>query len=285
MSAATSSSTPRGGSSTRRRASVSGDGSSIVRGRALVTGGTSGIGLAFAHALAARGCGLVLVARDGARLVLTADQLRWRYGVEIETIQADLAQRDQVAAVADRLTDDDAPVDILVNNAGKGVHSKLVTDDTSEHEQAIDLMVTAVLVLGAAAARTMKARGHGVIVNVSSIAGLVTMGGYSAIKSFVRTYSESLALELSGSGVQVTALLPGWVRTEFHERAGIRASSIPSSLWLEADDVVAECLADVEKGRIRSVPSKRYKVLAALAGHAPRPAVRRVTAKLVKGRG
>lgn len=256
-----------------------------LRGRALITGGSSGIGFAFAHALAARGCDLVLVARDRERLVTTADQLRWRYGVQVEMLPADLADREQLAAVADRLSDPDEPVEILINNAGRGVHSRLVTDDTTEHEQAIELMIRAVLVLGAAAATAMSKRGHGVIVNMSSVAGLITMGGYSAIKSWVRTYSDGLSVELAGTGVQVTALLPGWVRTEFHHRAGIRVGSIPSFLWLEADRVVAECLADVEKGRTRSVPSKRYKVLAALAEHAPRPAVRAVTAKLVKGRG
>ncbi|PZF81876.1 SDR family NAD(P)-dependent oxidoreductase [Jiangella anatolica] len=256
----------------------------LLTGRALITGGTSGIGLAFAQALGARGCDLVLVARDKDRLESTAEDLRRRHGVDVEVLPADLADRAQVDTVADRLADDDSPIEVFVNNAGKGVHARLVTDDTSEHEQAIDLMITAVLVLGAAAARTMRERGHGVIVNVSSVAGLITMGGYSAIKSFVRTYSESLSLELAGAGVQVTALLPGWVRTEFHQRAGIRTGSIPSSLWLDPDQVVAGCLADVEKKRVRSVPSARFKVLAWLAEHAPRAAVRKVTARLVSGR-
>ncbi|KAE8763883.1 SDR family NAD(P)-dependent oxidoreductase [Georgenia thermotolerans] len=265
-----------------RRAVPPGD--SVLRGRALITGGTSGIGLSFAHALAARGCDLVLVARDAARLDKTAEQLRWRYGVDVETLRADLADRGDVAAVAARLEDADSPVEVLVNNAGRGVHVRLLDPDTTEHESALDLMVRAVLVLGGAAGRAMRARGHGVIINVSSVAGLIPMGMYSAIKSWVRTYSESLALELAGTGVRVTTLLPGWVRTEFHERAGIRASSIPSGLWLEADDVVAECLQDVEKGRLRSVPSKRFAVLAFLAEHGPRPAVRRVTAQLSRSR-
>lgn len=256
----------------------------LLTGRALVTGGTAGIGLAFAEALAARGCDLVLVARDGERLDRTATALREKHGVDVEVIKADLADRPQVDAVVARLTDAESPIEVFVNNAGKGVHSRLATDDTSEHEHAIDLMITAVVVLGAAAARTMRDRGHGVIVNVSSVAGLITMGGYSAVKSFVRTYSESLSLELSAAGVQVTVLLPGWVRTEFHDRAGIRTSSIPSSLWLDPDRVVADCLADVEKRRVRSVPSARFKVLAWLAEHAPRRAVRQVTARLVSGR-
>ncbi|MFD1505532.1 SDR family NAD(P)-dependent oxidoreductase [Georgenia yuyongxinii] len=257
---------------------------SVLRGRAMVTGGTSGIGLSFAHALAARGCDLVLVARDTARLEKTAEQLRWRYGVDVEPLRADLADRADVDTVAARLVDEDRPVEILVNNAGRGLHVSLLDADTAVHESALDLMVRAVMVLGGAAGRAMRGRRHGVIINVSSVAGLIPMGLYSAIKSWVRTYSESLALELSGSGVRVNTLLPGWVRTEFHDRAGIRAGSVPGALWLEADAVVARCLADVERGRLRSVPSKRFTVLAFLAEHGPRPAVRRVTGLLKKGR-
>ncbi|MFC7404509.1 SDR family NAD(P)-dependent oxidoreductase [Georgenia alba] len=257
---------------------------SLLRGRALVTGGTSGIGLAFARALASRGCDLVLVARDEARLRKTSDQLRWRYGVAVETLVADLSRREDVSAVAERLIDPDTPVEILVNNAGKGVHVPLLAEDTGELEHANDLMIRAVLVLGGAAGRAMKDRGHGVVINVASVASLIPMGAYSAIKAWVRTYSDSLALELAGTGVQVTTLLPGWVRTEFHDRAGIRTGSIPDALWLDADRVVEECLADVENGRVRSVPSKRFATLAFLAQHAPRPLVRRATAMIKGGR-
>ena len=145
-------------------------------------------------------------------------------------------------------------------------------------------MIRAVLMLGAAAGRTMKARGRGTIINVASTAGFVTMGGYSAIKAWVTTYSEGLANELDGSGVQVTALCPGWVRTEFHERADIRTSKIPDQLWLDADRVVADCLADVERHKVISIPSKRYKALILAARLAPRSAVRAVSRKLSSGR-
>lgn len=260
------------------------DRSSVLRGRALVTGGTSGLGLAFAHALAARGAPLVLVARDPERLERTAEQLRWRYRVEVETFVADLGDRSATAAVAERLTDVVSPVDVLVNNAGHGLHVPLLTEDLDEIERSLEVMLRSVLVLGGAAGRAMRPRGRGVIVNVSSVAGLIPMGAYSAIKSFVDTYSESLALELSGTGVQVTSLLPGWVRTEFHQRAGIRTSSIPDLLWLDADRVVAEALTDVERGRLRSIPSRRFRALALLARHAPRPLVRRATVTIKRGR-
>lgn len=259
-------------------------GAGALRGRALVTGGTSGIGLAFARALAARGCDLVLVARDAERLAATAEELRRRDGIEVETLPADLTRKEDLERVAARLARTDSPVEVLVNNAGSAVRSPLLAEDTSEHERAVDLMVRAVLVLGGAAGRAMRARGHGVLVTVSSIAALLPQGSYSAIKSWALTYSDSLSLELAGTGVQVTALLPGWVRTEFHERAGIRTTSIPRGLWLDADRVVAECLRDVEKGRARSVPTTRYSTIAWLARHAPRPAVRSAAAVVLRSR-
>ena len=251
---------------------------------ALVTGGTSGIGAAFARQLAARGDDLVLVARDAARLETSAAQLREAYGVEVEVLPADLADRDQVRRVAERLTDTTHPVDLLVNNAGFGVHHRLTEVDPGPHEHAIDVMITAVLVLGGAAGRAMRERGSGAIVNVGSTAGFLAMGSYSAIKAWVMTYSEALANELRGTGVTVTVLAPGWVRTEFHERAEIRTSSIPEPLWLDADALVAECLDDVAHGKVVSIPSRRYRALMWAVRHAPRSAVRAASRTLSSSR-
>ena len=251
---------------------------------ALVTGGTSGIGLAFARALAARGDDLVLVARDPDRLTAAADGLRETYGVQVETLAADLADREQVLRVAERLESAEQPIDTLVNNAGFGVRAKLLDVDTTPHEQSLDVMVRAVLILGAAAGRSMRARGSGTIINVSSTAGYVTMGSYSATKAWVTVYTESLANELRGSGVKVTVLCPGWVRTEFHERAEINSTRIPSTLWLDADQLVADCLADVERSKVISIPSLRYKTLMFVARHVPRSGVRWISGKLASSR-
>jgi short-subunit dehydrogenase len=251
---------------------------------ALITGGTSGIGAAFARALAARGDDLVLVARNADRLTEMATELKERYAVSVEEIVADLAIRSDVIGVAERLASTEQPVDLLVSNAGFGLRRKLTEVDTTPHEHAIDVMIRAVLMLGAAAGRAMRQRGTGTIINVSSTAGFMRMGGYSAIKAWVTAYSESLANELHGTGVKVVALCPGWVRTEFHERAEINISSIPDPLWLDADRLVAACLKDAEAGKVISIPSKRYKVLITVCEHLPHRALRAVSRKLTSSR-
>lgn len=262
------------------------EGSEIVRTRqtAMVTGGTSGIGAAFARALAAQGSDLVLVARDEERLAAAASELRDRYDVDVEVLAADLADREQALSVARRLEDEAHPIGTLVNNAGFGIHTLLTAEDPSRHELALDVMCRSVLLLGGAAGRAMRRRGQGRIINVSSVAGFAALGSYSAVKAWVTSYSEGLSIELAGTGVQVTALCPGWVRTEFHGRAGIRTSRIPAALWLNADDVVGQCLRDVRRGRVISIPSKRFRTLAWFARHGPRPIVRAVSARMSTSR-
>ncbi|RFA16822.1 short-chain dehydrogenase [Subtercola boreus] len=251
---------------------------------AMVTGGTSGIGAAFARALADRGDNLVIVARDETRLAETAESLRTEYGIDVETISADLGERADVLRVAARLEDTSSPIDMLVNNAGFGVHASLLAVDTTPHERAIEVMIRGVLMLGAAAGRTMRERGSGTIVNVSSVAGFITMGSYSAVKAWVASYSQGLSVELRGSGVQVTTLCPGWVKTEFHARAGIRESSIPNFLWVDVDELVAACLADVQKGKVISVPSRRFQFLMFVIKHAPRSGIRWASGKISSSR-
>src|SRR5215213_1073366 len=251
---------------------------------ALITGGTSGIGAAFAQTLAARGHDLVLVARNADRLSEMATDLKERYAISVETITADLAVRDDVIGITERLSSAEQPIDMLINNAGFGVRAKLTDPDTTPHEHAIDVMIRAVLILSAAAGRTMRQRGAGTIINVSSTAGFVTMGVYSAIKAWVTSYTEGLANELHGTGVKVTALCPGWVRTEFHERANIHVGSIPEFMWLDADRVVAECLGDAAAGKVISIPSKRYAVMMTIAEHLPHRLMRAVSRRLTSSR-
>ncbi len=238
---------------------------------ALVTGGTSGIGLAFARRLAATGHDLVLVARDVARLEDVAADLRDRHHVEVEVLVADLSVRPDVQLVADRLSAA-RPIDLLVNNAGFGLRRRFVEAEIAAEERMFDVLCRAVLVLSHAGARAMIARGHGAVVNVSSVAGLTAGGTYAAAKAWVTAFTEGLACELAGTGVTATALCPGYVRTG--STAGMR---LPELAWLDVDDLVESALDDVRRGRIISVPSLRYTVVASAMRAAPRPLVRALT--------
>jgi short-subunit dehydrogenase len=232
-------------------------------GWALVTGPTSGIGLSFAHALARRGHDLVLVARHQERLVRLSAELESTYGVRTEVLVADLIDRAQLATVEDRLADRSEPVRLLVNNAGFGLKGRF-TDSRIDQEQAqLDVLVTAVMRLTHAGLRTMLAEQTGQIVNVSSVAGFLQRGSYSAAKSYVTKLSLWAHHEYGKQGVQVMALCPGFVRTDFHNRLGSDTDSAPRMLWLEPDRLVAEALADLDAGKALSVPSKRYKAIVA----------------------
>jgi uncharacterized protein len=252
-------------------------------GVALVTGGTSGIGAEFARQLAARGYDLVLVARSRSGLESMAAELK-STGRMVEILPADLSDRKAVARVAERLEDAGRPVDMLVNNAGFGIHTALTDADVASHDEGFEVMVRAVLVLSGAAARGMMARGSGRIVNVSSTAGFMTMGSYSAIKAWVTSYTEGLAVELKGTGVTATALCPGWVRTNFHDAAGIKKSSIPSAMWLEPEPLVRAALRDVDRGKVISIPTIRYRALFWLVRHAPKSAIRSISGAISSDR-
>ncbi len=253
---------------------------------ALITGGTAGIGAAFARAFAARGVDLVLVARNRARLEEFAADLRASTGIDVETIVADLSDRDAQAEVAARIESPGSrrPIDILVSNAGFSVRSSLLDPDLRQHDRGFEVMQRAVLVLGGAAARAMSLRGRGWIINVCSVSAGLTQSNYTAIKAWAQNYSESLSVQTAGTGVQVTALVPGWVRTEFHSRAGIAGTSIPDLLWLDPDDLVEECLRDVARGRTVSVPQLRWKVIVSALRAAPRPVIHRLSHLLTSRR-
>lgn len=239
------------------------------RRTALVTGPTAGIGAAFARQLAERGHDLVLVARDQARLNALADELRSRYGVEAEVLVADLADREQLARVEGRVADPDRPVHVLVNNAGFGHKRPFLENSVEDEQQMLDVLVTAVLRLTHAALGAMVARGDGQIVNVSSIAGYLPRGTYSAAKAYVTSLSRWADATYRDRGVRVMALLPGFTKTEFHARMDVSRRSAPSWMWLDADRVVREALADLDAGRPVSIPSRRYKALAALSRVVP----------------
>lgn len=243
---------------------------------ALVTGATAGIGKGFAEALAAEGHDLILVARHRDRLESVASDLSARHGVATETMAADVGEAASRGRVEDRLRDRNRPIGILVNNAGFGVNQPFVGGDLWAEQQMLNVLVVAPMRFTHAVAPVMVEHGGGAIVNVSSIAGWVTGSTYSAAKAWVTTFTESLSVELKGTGVTATAVCPGYVRTEFHDRAGMDMSSIPDWLWLSVEDVVAQALKDAKRGRPISVTGPQYQALSLAAQYAPRPLVRRM---------
>jgi short-subunit dehydrogenase len=237
---------------------------------ALVTGATAGIGAAFARQLAAEHHDLVLVARNAERLDSFAAALRELGEGTVETLTADLATEDGCAAVQARLADPDRPVDVLVNNAGMGLGGTFVQNTLEDEQRMLDLNVRAVMRLTHVALAGMLARGRGDIVNVSSVAGFGPIGGtYSAAKAWVTSFSESTHAAVRDRGVRVMAVCPGFVRTEFHERAGIDVGDRTGPMWLDADRVVRDSLHDLRRGRAVSVPSAQYKVLSGALRHVP----------------
>ncbi len=245
---------------------------------ALVTGASSGIGATFARRLAAAGSDLVVVARRQDRLETLAAELSSAHGVAVETIVADLCDPDQLATVEDRLRSGDRPVDLLVNNAGAGGHGSYASLDVDDVEAMVRLNLLAPARLTSAALPGMVARGSGGIVNVSSISGeqpIPFVAPYAATKAFLTSLSESLHEELRGTGVSVTAVLPGFTRSEFHDRADM-GRSIPRALWMTSEAIVDAALVAVAKGQAVCVPGFGYRLLVGVSRHAPRGVVRRV---------
>ncbi|WP_181275034.1 SDR family NAD(P)-dependent oxidoreductase [Brevibacterium oceani] len=253
----------RGDSSPRRDPSP--------RPRALVTGASSGLGRGYARTLAAEGYDLVLVARDQERLTELADRLRTDHHTRAEVVAADLSTRDGIDAVREVIETE--TVDVLINNAGYGLRGSLLQSDLGELEDQDRVLSGTVRELSLIAAHRMRERGRGGIVNVSSLAAVTTMGQYAASKTAALVFTEALAGELAGSPVTVTAVLPGFIRTEFHDRLGVERFG-PKFIWLSVDQVVRESLRDARAGKVVSVPGRAYSLAALAAPLMPRPLMR-----------
>lgn len=227
--------------------------------RALVTGASSGIGREIARQLANDGTELVLVARDGDRL----DELAEEVEVPCEVLVADLADPTELSYVEDRLRDAREPIDLLVNNAGLGFQGPFHELGLEREAAVVDVNVVAVHRLAHVAARRMAGAGRGGILNVSSMSGFIAAPGtatYSATKAFVTSLSEAMHGELEEIGVHVTALCPGFTRTEFQDRGSYDTSGIPAFAWQSAEEVAAAGLSGVAANRVIVVPGAANRI-------------------------
>jgi short-subunit dehydrogenase len=235
---------------------------------ALITGASSGIGAEFARQLAYQGYDLVLVARRKERLDNLASELHQEHSIHVEVLVADLTKEIEIQQLGKHIIEHEA-LDLLVNNAGFGMHGMFSDLDISKHIAMIYVHDIACVRLTHAALPGMLANNQGGIINVSSISGLVPIGNitYGATKTFQVVFSETLQMELAGTGIKIQALCPGYTYTEFHDRqdlSGFQRSQIPKPLWTSVEQVVSESLRGLEKGKIIVVPGSLYRLFVSL---------------------
>jgi short-subunit dehydrogenase len=241
---------------------------------ALVTGATAGIGESFTRLLASKGYNIALVARDEIRLHERAGELREKYGIQTFVLPADLATKSGVKSVEKYIQSYE--IEVLINNAGFGINKAFTASDLGDEQDLLNVLVRTPMRLMHVILPGMKERKSGTIINVSSVAGFIAGGTYSAAKSYLTVLSESLNTELKGTGVIVSALCPGFTRTEFHKRGRMRMKGLPSFMWLNADKLVAQSWKDAQAHQPVSVPGWQYKLLVAIISIAPRSFVRQI---------
>jgi short-subunit dehydrogenase len=241
---------------------------------ALVTGATAGIGESFSRLLAGNNYNIVLVARDLPRLHERAAALEAKFGIKTHVIQADLATDEGCLRIEKYILENQ--IDVLINNAGFGTNKAFTMSTLEVEQQLLDVLVRTPMRLMHIALPLMKARNNGIIINVSSVAGYIAGGTYSASKSYLTVLSESLNTELSATNVKVSALCPGFTRTEFHQRGKMSMKGLPNFLWLNPDRLVEQSWRDALKGKAVSIPGWQYKLLVLIVETMPRSIVRKV---------
>jgi short-subunit dehydrogenase len=214
------------------------------------------------------------VARDLPRLQERAAALEAKFGIKTHLIQADLATDDGCLKVENYILENQ--IDVLINNAGFGTNKAFTMSTLEVEQQLLDVLVRTPMRLMHVALPLMKARNNGIIINVSSVAGYIAGGTYSASKSYLTVLTESLHTELAATNVKVSALCPGFTRTEFHQRGKMSMKGLPNFLWLNSDRLVEQSWRDALKGKAVSVPGWQYKLLVLIVQTVPRSIVRKV---------
>jgi short-subunit dehydrogenase len=241
---------------------------------ALVTGATAGIGESFCRLLADNNYNIVLVARDLPRLQERATQLQAKFNVETHVIQADLSTDAGCSVVEQYLASNQ--VDVLINNAGFGLNKAFTMSELKAEQEMFDVLVRTPMRLMHVILPGMKQRNKGVVINVSSVAGYIAGGSYSAAKSYLTVITESLHTELANTNIKVSALCPGFTRTEFHQRGRMSMKGLPGFMWLDSDALVAKAWSDALKGKAVSIPGWQYQLLVFVIHALPRSIIRKV---------
>ena len=242
---------------------------------ALITGASAGIGEAFARLFTGLGMDVILVARRRDRLETLAEELSKAHDVTCDVIAADLADPGAPRAIHAELASRGRGVDVLVNNAGYGLPKGFSDATWSEHADFIQVMATSLTELCHLFVPAMKDRGWGRIINVSSVAAFTPQAAgslYGSVKSYGVGFSEALALELTGSGVQVTALCPGYTLSEFHDVIDVREqiNALPGFMVMDAETVARQGWDAVERGQTVCINGRINRFLVAVCRFAPR---------------
>jgi short-subunit dehydrogenase len=251
----------------------------------LITGASSGIGTELARGLAARGLGVTLVARREERLRELATELESAHGVRAEVVSADVStergRKKLFAEVAER----GLAVEVLVNNAGFGSGGRFTKLDAEKEVSMVRTNCEAVVALTRHYLPELERRGRGAVLNIASLIAFQPVpfqATYGATKAFVLSFTDALHEEMRGTGVTVTAVCPGPVRTEFGDAGGFGGADerIPGALWLDAEKVARDALAAVDRGDRVTVPGPHNQIAALWGQHLPRfvllPLVRRL---------
>ena len=241
---------------------------------ALVTGATAGIGESFCRLLADNNYNIVLVARDLPRLQERAIQLKAKFNVETHVIQADLSTDAGCSVVEQYLASNQ--VDVLINNAGFGLNKAFTMSELKAEQEMFDVLVRTPMRLMHVVLPGMKQRDKGVVINVSSVAGYIAGGSYSAAKSYLTVITESLHTELADTNIKVSALCPGFTRTEFHQRGRMSMKGLPGFMWLDSNALVAKAWSDALQGKAVSIPGWQYQLLVFVIHALPRSIIRKV---------
>jgi hypothetical protein len=244
---------------------------------ALITGASAGIGATFARSYAAKGANLILVARREDRLRELAAELEGASGIKVKIIAADLAEDAAPKIISGALAQDATPVDILVNNAGYGLPGFFTENAWTAHRGFLELMINSYVQMTRAFLPGMLERNWGRVIQVSSVAGLVPGSAghtlYGPSKAFLVSFAQSIAAECDGTGVNSSALCPGFTYSEFHDVNNTRGlvSQLPKYMFMKAEPVVEGAIAAVERRHVVYVPGAWNKFTTWLAKALPRP--------------